>query len=191
MNVSQNSRLRTQQGLTLVELLVVVTIFVAMTSIALPNLQGFLMTNRITTTATALQANFNLARAISLDKGRIVICKSDNAEAPAPVCSTAPNTSSNTGWAAGWIMFQDINRNGVFDAGDVLVQIQGSLLTAATQGSLIPTPDTQALQWEAGGIIGAAPTFQVAAPSGYTSYTRYVCLTSGARAMISKSTLCN
>lgn len=191
MNVSQNCRLCAQQGLTLVELLVVVTIFVAMTSIALPNLQGFLMKSRLTTTGTALQAHFNLARGVSLEKGRIVICKSDNAEAIAPVCSATPSNSSNRGWAAGWIMYQDVNRNGIFDAGEALIQVQGPLLTAATQGSLIPNPDTQAMTWDAGTIVGAAPTFEVAAPSGHTSYTRYICLTTGARAMISKTNLCN
>ncbi|PXX40060.1 prepilin-type N-terminal cleavage/methylation domain-containing protein [Undibacterium pigrum] len=181
MNMQKFKLLHSQHGFTMLELLVVVAIVGIITSIALPNYRSFLVSNRSATNAALLHGAITHAKTLAGISGAVTICKSENPDAATPACSNVVSNGSNTGWGSGWILFQDKNANGQYDAGDTLVKVQPALFLDAAAGSIIPVPATQSITVAgiAGNpVSGPAMYFYVKPPDSYmgATYDRYVCV---------------
>ena len=101
---------RTQNGFTLYELLITMTIVGVVLSYGIPNMLAFNQNGRMTSTANDLHASFHLARSESgRAKTNITICASANSMTAAANCGGT--------WDQGYIVFVDedgdINRSGV------------------------------------------------------------------------------
>ena len=100
---------RTQNGFTLYELLITMTIVGVVLTLGVPNMLAFNQNGRMTSTANDLHASFHLARSESgRAKTNITICASANSMTAAANCGGT--------WDQGYIVFVDndgdINRSG-------------------------------------------------------------------------------
>lgn len=92
-----------QQGVTLVEALVVLCVIVVLAGASLPSLATRLEQHRVASAANDLLLATRLARSESLSRRTRV--------------AVAPIRSRD--WSSGWRVFVDANNNGSFEAGDV------------------------------------------------------------------------
>ena len=120
------------RGLTLVELLVVMTISAILIAAAVPAFQWTITRNRIADATNLLLSNMEYARMEASRLGNTVsICRTLDPNA-APACSAAASaTIDGNDWASGWIVFEKVPPNADetnFEAGDRLIfrqQISG------------------------------------------------------------------
>lgn len=97
--------MKKQTGFTLIELIVAIAIFGIMASIAIPNYSSFIMKNRKSSLYNSLVGTISLARLEAVKTSRVVtMCISSN-------LSTCDDTTDD--WNTGWIVFSDINGDGL------------------------------------------------------------------------------
>lgn len=114
-------------GFTLVELMITVTIVGIIAAFGIPSFQEMLYQNRATSLANELAASLNLARSEAIKRGKTVtMCKSDNIDDENPDCSTV------TTWNTGWVIFVDLDSDGVIDGTDTRLKIGGPASNNAT-----------------------------------------------------------
>jgi type IV fimbrial biogenesis protein FimT len=95
------------KGFTLLELLMTVAILAILLAIAVPSFREFMLNSRRTTIVNELVASLSLARSEAQRNGQIVV-----------VCPTADGASCGDNWALGWLVFMDLDDDGVVDAPD-------------------------------------------------------------------------
>lgn len=104
-------------GLTLPELLVVLAVSAVLIVIGMPSFAGMLRDHRLTVFTNELHAAILLARSEAIRRGhRITLCPSED----------GLQCSAGTTWDVGWIMFSDINRNGVRDLQESLISVRSA-----------------------------------------------------------------
>ncbi|MDE2430234.1 MAG: GspH/FimT family pseudopilin [Burkholderiales bacterium] len=198
MEENMYTQMTKQRAFTLIELLAVISIIAIVTSIAIPSFQSFIFTNRISTTTSALHGALLLTRSEAIKRGApVTICRSENADSLNPTCSASnSNAVSNTGWGSGWIIFVDLNRNGVYEPGnnpaETLIRVQGQLIRTTADGSIIPVPQRKYITYGATGqTFGNFMRFAINRPNADSNvdHDRFICISSGGRARVDK-TLC-
>ena len=100
-----NSPLRisaTQTGMTLIELIITVAIVAILVGISVPSFAHLGSSQKMTTTTHLVVASFNQARMRAISTGRQVV-----------VCPSTDGIScrADSSWNAGWIIYDDVNRN--------------------------------------------------------------------------------
>jgi type IV fimbrial biogenesis protein FimT len=106
---------RSSAGFTLIELLTVVTVVAVLFALGLPSYRYVTNANRISGEVNALLGDMQYARSEAIKEGQTVtVCSSSNA-------TTCSNLIS---WRDGWIVFSDLNGNGVVDAGEPILRVQ-------------------------------------------------------------------
>ena len=114
MELSSLSRSR---GVTLVELLAVITIVAILMSIGVPSFRYVTNANRIAAEANGLLGDLQFARVEAIKEGwTVTACISTNGTQ----CS---GTATGT-WQNGWIVFADLNNDQTVDAGDTVFRVQ-------------------------------------------------------------------
>ena len=97
-----------QSGFTLYELLITVLVIGVIITIGVPNMREFTANSRVTATANDLLSAFLLARTeAARSKENVTVCASANG-----------TTCASTSFDDGWIVFVDIDGDGVVDGGD-------------------------------------------------------------------------
>lgn len=98
------------KGFTLIELVVTIAIAAIVLTIGVPSFQSVILNNRLITQTNDLVASLNLARSEAVKNGvRTVICQS----ADGATC-----TGEKQKWSEGWIVFSDLDMDGVFNGTD-------------------------------------------------------------------------
>lgn len=127
---------RHSAGVTLTELLVVITIVGLLMAMGVPTYRNITDSSRIASEVNGLLGDMQLARSEAVKQGLpVTVCVSSN--------GTACLASGN--WASGWIIFLDNNGNRTVDAGppaDVLVKVQAPFSGTDTFVSDNPTAAT-------------------------------------------------
>lgn len=97
-------------GFTLIELMVTIAVLAIVVAMAVPSFQSLTNSSRLTSTANELMAALQYARSESLRRNvRTTVCQS----------STGTTCSTTATWP-GWIVFTDLDRDDVPDAGEVM-----------------------------------------------------------------------
>jgi len=106
---------RAAQGFTVIELMVTITVLAILIAIGLPNLREFLAGNRLSSNVNGFIGLVNYARSEAIVRNQdVVICPKDT--------STNACTSTTTWNTQDVQAFVDVNGNGAFDSGDVLLK---------------------------------------------------------------------
>jgi type IV fimbrial biogenesis protein FimT len=106
--------MRSERGVTMLELLVTLTIAGILLAIGAPSLVDFLSTNRVASASNQLMGSLGFARSEAIKRGRTVT-----------LCKSADGTSCTTlgGWEQGWIVFPDGSTQGIIDGTDAPLKV--------------------------------------------------------------------
>lgn len=90
-----------QTGLTMIELMIVVTIAAILAGIAIPSFSDLINRTRLTSTMSQLTSDLNRARSEAIKRNsRVLVCVRGGTDA-APVCG------AGTDWRNGWVVCSD------------------------------------------------------------------------------------
>lgn len=107
---------RRATGFTLVELMVVIAVAGILTALALPSFSTSIRNSRLAGATNEFIGAVNLARSEAVKTNR-----------GGTICASSNGTSCSTDWGAGWIVFSDLNRNGIVDADETVLRYQQAL----------------------------------------------------------------
>ena len=110
----KTQNLKTQRGLSLIELIVTMAIAAIVLGVGVPTFGNVIADNSMASNANRFVASINLARSSAVRYQRpAVICASSNYNATTPTCD------AGTDWSNGWIVYVDKDRDGAVDADEV------------------------------------------------------------------------
>ena len=180
-SLQQRFNTRRLHGFTLIELMVSIAILAILLGIAVPGLNQFLVSNRLTSQINELVSDISRARNEAGTRGtRVSICIA----ASSTTCAT-----SGTAWEAGRIIFTDTNGNGAIDTGEAIIKYAPALDGGT---NLVSNSFTSALFITFrpfGGLTSTSGgTFTLCAP-GYTE-GRQISVAATGRPLASKISTC-
>lgn len=96
-----------QNGFTLVELLITIVVVSVLLATAIPSFMQFIKNNRVTGQANSFVVSIQMARneAVKLGAGTTLCAANANMD----------GCSNDNDWSTGWIVFSDLNRDGVIN----------------------------------------------------------------------------
>jgi type IV fimbrial biogenesis protein FimT len=109
---------RSVTGVTLVELLTVISIVAIMMAIGVPSFKYISASYRVSGEVNGLLGDMEFARAEAIKEGQTVT-----------VCISADGATCDTGattWQTGWIVFSDVKGDQTVDAGDNVLRVQSA-----------------------------------------------------------------
>lgn len=178
-------RRRNSSGVTLLELMITIALAALLSMMALPSFLSYIHSTRVNTATSLLHVALLHARSESIKRNtNVILCRSDNPDAPLPTCAQGNHP---TGWATGWIVYVDKDRNAVLNATDEVIRTQSALFKSAEQGSILSTPHRNAITFRATGqTFGSYLQFSVsqAAQRNDPGINRYLCIAAGGRARV-------
>jgi type IV fimbrial biogenesis protein FimT len=96
-------------------MLITVAVAAVLMGIGIPSMKSIIDSMRLTSVSNDFLSHLVLARSEAIKRNsRVVLCKS----ADGASCASAG------GWEQGWIVFHDVNDNGVLDAGEAVIARQ-------------------------------------------------------------------
>ena len=108
------------RGYTIIELLVTLALASFILVAGIPRLSVFFDGNRMVSNTNNFVSAIQVSRSEAIKRGqRVTMCKSANADAGTPACTTSGN------WEQGWIVFEDVAGDAIFSAAnDTLLRRQ-------------------------------------------------------------------
>lgn len=104
------------RGVTLIELLIVVSIIGVLLAWAVPSFTSMIQRNRIAGEINGFVGDLQFARAEAIKRGQTVtLCPSN---------SDATGCANSSSWSGGWLVFNDPNANRALDTGDLILRKQ-------------------------------------------------------------------
>ncbi len=141
-NASMNAK-ASVKGFTLVEVLTIMLIVAILASIGLPGMNRMLENNRLSTNTNRLVSSLYAARSEAVKRSSVlVICTRNNA---GNGCDTSEY------WNNGWIVFVDSDNDGVYDAGEELLNVVDKTDT----GMAFATGAPKTIRFSADGMVDA------------------------------------
>ena len=122
------------RGYTLPEILITLGVISILLALAVPSLSSTIKDNRLAGTLNSLLVDIHFARSEAVKRDvRVIMCRSQNPNLPAPTCSGNDRT-----WTTGYIIFADDGNylNNSYDNGTDILLRRGQ---AATNGVKIRT----------------------------------------------------
>lgn len=111
-------RTRPNQGGTLIELLIGVTVIAMLTSLTSSALSGVMDSFRLTSASNTFLSALHLTRSEAIKRNsRVVLCKS----------ATGASCAVDGDWGQGWVVFHDANNNAVLDSGEEVIRRESAL----------------------------------------------------------------
>lgn len=178
-------------GVTIVELLVVLTIIGVLSQLVIGSYSKLLIRTRIYVATSELHASLLYARSEAIKHGgNVIICRSSNADSANPSCdSDMSDGNLNSGWGAGWIIYKDRDQDGKLSTEDTILRVRGKLFSSSDQGSIIPSPKRKQIKFnEFGQVYGTFLQFKISQAKSPESIAdaKYICIASGGRARVDK-----
>ena len=162
------------KGFTLIELMIVMVIVSILTMIAAPSFRSVMADNRATSTANELLYALQVARTEAIKRNAMVsLCPS----------SDQATCTGNGNWHLGWIIFLDVNTNGLRDNAEEIIRVQNAF------DSTVTLAGPNAIQYATGGYLSPATLLSIQASVVDSVNNKWVCLTAIGRSQV-KSTSC-
>lgn len=98
------------QGVTLIELMVVIAVAAILSALAIPSFQKILKQQEVNGEINNLVAMVYFARSEAIKRNQVVT-----------VCKSSDKQNCGGNWTDGWLMFADLNGDGAKDAGEYLI----------------------------------------------------------------------
>lgn len=176
--------MKRQNGLTLVELLLTIVVLTVLLATGVPSFMEFIKNNRLIGQTNDVVIAIQLARNEAIKRGSMTV-----------VCASANQTtcSGNDNWTTGWIVFSDLNRDGVPDVGgsdplceeteDCIVRTGNSLNKGTLDGG-----GTDNIRFLPDGLTdsGTVMTLTLTADDCYSNQVRDITVTRQGHTMITK-----
>jgi len=185
-HVSPRSRQpRVARGVTLLELLVVITILGVLLAIGLPSMRDFLVGNRLSSNVNGFVGLINYARSEAIVRNQdVIICPKDDASI---------SCLSTTAWNTHEVQaFVDIDGNGQRDATDILLRSVAAVDPDNTQTGFDRSANG-ALIFGSAGFARAAQNYKIYVKSADTAYQakygRTICISKAGRVRVAPYTL--
>jgi type IV fimbrial biogenesis protein FimT len=160
-------RRRYSSGITLLELITVMTLAAILMAIGVPSFRYVTTANRIAAEVNGLVGDLQYARAEAIKEGaNVVACASTDGA----TCSNA-----NT-WQNGWVVCSDVNNSGSCDAGEPLFRVQKAFFSTDT---FTASGNTSSLSFNREGFAVGLPgivTIALHSTPTVASFTRCVTL---------------
>ncbi|WP_372661108.1 GspH/FimT family pseudopilin [Hydrogenophaga sp.] len=161
-------------GFSLIEVLVAVAVVAVLLSLAAPSFSSFFARYRVDTTREEMIASIQLARVEAIRQAKEVVLARSTAN-----CSPALSGGA-TDWSCGWVVFTDLNENGVQDvATEPTIQTVAQPIGVAianNNGSLVTM--NRFGQFAGFGSFTFIPT---SISSGTTTASQIICINAGSR----------
>jgi len=104
---------RRADGMTIIELLIVLVIAGIFATLGMPSLTDFIRQVRLSSTMNELATDLYLARSEAIKRNlRVLMCARSSAIATDKTCAAAPAAAT---WMNGWLICYDADSNGVCD----------------------------------------------------------------------------
>jgi type IV fimbrial biogenesis protein FimT len=171
------SALRSQQGVTLLELMISLSVLGILLAVGVPSYTSITRENLVAAQSSTLMQTFVLARSEALKRGlRVSVCPIANDDTT--VCLMANN------WPTGWMVFEDdFGGAGTVDPGDRALQVftPAPGLTITTLNSAVVYLPTAAVQTAVSfdvsktGCTGTQKRRIAVATTGRTSLAHVAC----------------
>lgn len=174
--------LRRAKGLTLIELMVTVAVLAILLTIALPDLRGFIVSNRLASDVNAFVGMLNYARSEAITRNQsVIICPKNN---------TSNSCVNSQNWGEYEIQaFVDVDGSGTRNAGDILLKTIPAVDKTALERGFVRPSGAGIITFRSVGFSNTAHRFDIwAKKSGDTAYEfkygRSVCISSPGRVRI-------
>jgi type IV fimbrial biogenesis protein FimT len=116
-------------GFTLIELMVTIAIAAILLGVAIPSFTATIASSRLTTNANELVTALNLARSEAVKRGvSVSVREVDNFSST----NSGAAAAASYHWEKGWDVFTDVDSDGNFEAGDVLIKTYAPLKSSYT-----------------------------------------------------------
>lgn len=107
-----------QSGVTLIELMVVLSIAAILLGIGIPAFAALIHTSRLSSLTNELISSLHLARSEAIKRNaRAVLCPS----------ADGSSCEASGGWHQGWLVFHDANNNAVLDEEESVIHARPAL----------------------------------------------------------------
>jgi type IV fimbrial biogenesis protein FimT len=121
---------RIVRGFSFIELTITLAIFALLVGLGLPSYRDWISSRQLANHADYLAETLNLARSEAVKRGtRVNVCKSIDGK----------QCASGGDWSAGWIMFEDDDRDGSLEGAESLIRREarpGDGITVTANGPL-------------------------------------------------------
>ncbi|ADU40057.1 GspH/FimT family pseudopilin [Variovorax paradoxus] len=164
MTYSDLQQPRRQRGLTAIELLVTLAILAILIGLAAPSMTRFIVQWRASNTVNALTGSLRIARTEAIARARpVVVCR-----VASNTSTTCLSTASTTGFASGWIVFVNNDRDASFDYSATADELLLRQEAPAGIAKIVPTNASRFVFLPNGLLNGTATAINIEA-TGFSS----------------------
>jgi type IV fimbrial biogenesis protein FimT len=162
--------------------MVVIAIVAILTTLAAPSFRSLIQSNAVSGTVNSFLSDMRYARSEAIRRGGVVVMCRSNAPESTQACDGT--TGATTGWQTGWIVFDDLNKDGIHDANETVLRAQGPI---TNMDSILDPDTTPSYKFKfnaAGRLPGNTAKIYFGGDNFPSTTKRVVCVGFGGRARI-------